>query len=53
MMQVMAEPEKAGAPRRKYWIMLGLVPLLAALLLLGFLLLVGEGGRDSFVYTVF
>ena len=39
--------------RRKYWIMLGVVPLVAALLMIGFLLLVGESGRDSFVYTLF
>ena len=53
MIRRMSGPDAARAQRRKYWIMLAAVPLAAALLLLGFLLLVGEAGRDSFVYTLF
>jgi hypothetical protein len=37
----------------KYWILLGGVPLVAALLLIGFLLLVSDSSTDSFVYTLF
>jgi hypothetical protein len=33
--------------------MLGLVPLVAALLLVAFLLLIGEADKDAFVYTLF
>ena len=53
MMHSMSESDAAHRTRRKYWIMLGAVPLLAAVLLLGFLLLVGESDKDSFVYTLF
>jgi len=33
--------------------MLGVVPVIAALLMLGVLLLIGEADKDSFVYTLF
>jgi hypothetical protein len=46
----MPEPARRN---RKYWIMLGAVPLAAALLLLVFLFLVGDADKDSFVYTLF
>ena len=49
----MAEAGGAAKSRRRYWIMLGAVPVITALLLLAFLLLVGDGDRDSFVYTLF
>ena len=49
----MSDPEPPSRARRKYWIMLGAVPLIAVLLLLAFLLLAGEGDQDAFVYTLF
>jgi hypothetical protein len=49
----MPDTDAAPRSRRRYWIMLGAVPLVTALLLLAFLLLVGEADRDSFVYTLF
>jgi hypothetical protein len=52
-MRAMSEPGTAPRKRRKYWIMFIGVPLLAALVLLVFLLLIGESDRDAFVYTLF
>ena len=52
-MRVMSEPIAEPRSRRKYWIMLVAVPVASALLLLVFLLLVGEADKDSFVYTLF
>jgi hypothetical protein len=49
----MRDADNAAKNRRRYWIMLGAVPLVTALLLLVFLLLVGDADRDSFVYTLF
>jgi hypothetical protein len=49
----MSDPSPRSRSRRKYWIMLGAVPLVAVLLLLAFLLLAGGGERESFVYTLF
>jgi hypothetical protein len=49
----MSQPDAGHGSRRRYWIMLGFVPLIAALLLLAFLLLIGESDTDAFVYTVF
>jgi hypothetical protein len=49
----MSDPNAPPKSGRKYWIMLGAVPLVAALLLLAFLLLAGAGDKDSFVYTLF
>ena len=49
----MSEPVVAPRSHRRYWIMLVAVPVIAALLLLAFLLLVGEADKDSFVYTLF
>ena len=52
-MRGMPEPVAEPKSRRRYWIMLGVVPVIAALLLLGVLLLIGEADKDSFVYTLF
>jgi len=52
-MRAMSEPIAEPRSRRRYWIMLVAVPVTAALLLLAFLLLVGEADKDSFVYTLF
>jgi hypothetical protein len=52
-MRGMSQPDSGQGSRRRYWIMLGAVPLIAALLLLAFLLLVGDADRDAFVYTLF
>ena len=49
----MSDSQPRSRSRRKYWIMLGAVPLITVLLLLAFLLLAGSGDRESFVYTLF
>ena len=52
-MRAMSEQASEARSRRRYWIMLGVVPVIAALLMLGVLLLIGEADKDSFVYTLF